>query len=216
MPRFDSVLFDLDGTLTDPRIAITTSMAYALAELGVTPPPIDELIWCIGPPIRQNFARLLGPDRAHLVETAVEIYYRRYEREGVRETLAIPRHRCDAAPTARPGASIYLATSKFVDHAEHVLEAFSLRQYFTAVFGSGRDGALADKSELVRFILKEIGSPKDRAVMIGDREHDIIGGKANGIFTIGVTYGYGSRAELESAGADAICDSLEKILALIL
>jgi phosphoglycolate phosphatase len=216
MSRFDSVLFDLDGTLTDARIAIMTSMAHALAELGVTPPPIDELIWCIGPPIRQNFARLLGSDRAHLVEAAVEIYYRRYEREGVRETFAYPGIDAMLRQLSGRGSSIYLATSKFVDHAEHVLDAFSLRPYFTEVFGSGRDGALADKSELMRFILKEVGSSKDRAVMIGDREHDIIGGKANGVYTIGVTYGYGSRVELERAGADAIFASPDKILALIL
>ena len=216
MPRFDSVLFDLDGTLTDPRIAITTSMAHALAELGVTAPSLDELIWCIGPPLRQNFARLLGSERTHLVEAAVEIYYRRYEREGVRETLAYPGVDTMLRQLRCTGASIYLATSKFVGHAEQVLDAFSLRQYFTNVFGSGRDGALADKTELVRFILKEIASRKDRAVMIGDREHDTIGGKAKRIYTIGVTYGYGSRAELESAGAGAICDSPDEILALLI
>jgi phosphoglycolate phosphatase len=133
----------------------------------------------------------------------------------VRETLAYPGVDTMLRQLRCTGASIYLATSKFVGHAEQVLDAFSLRQYFTNVFGSGRDGALADKTELVNLVLTEIGSSKERAVMIGDREHDIIGGKANGIYTIGVTYGYGSRAELESADADAICDSPDEIVELI-
>ena len=84
MPRFDSVLFDLDGTLTNPRVAITASMAHALAEVGAPVPPIEELLCCIGPPLRQNFGRLLGPDRGDLVERAAQAYLSRYAIEGVR------------------------------------------------------------------------------------------------------------------------------------
>jgi len=214
--RFESVLFDLDGTLTDPRVAITASMAHALAELGAPVPPIEALVACIGPPLRQNFGRLLGPDRAHLVERAADIYLRRYALEGVRETRAYPGIDAMLRRIRSSGASPYLATSKFVDHAEDVLTAFSLRQHFEGVFGSARDGSMADKSELLRFILAKTATRAARAVMIGDREHDIVGGKANGILTIGVTYGFGSRQELEQAGADAICDTPDDILALIL
>jgi phosphoglycolate phosphatase len=216
MPRFDSVLFDLDGTLTDPRIAITTSMAYALEGLGVTPPPIDELVWCIGPPLRQNFGKLLGPDRAHLVERAAEAYLRRYEIKGVAETTMYPGIEAMLQRIRDSRARVYLATTKFVDHADEVLKAFSIRQYFTGVFGARRDGSLGDKRDLLRHIIEEIGIDPTRSVMIGDREHDIAGGKANGIFTIGVTYGYGSRVELDGARPDAICDSPDEILALIL
>ena len=212
---FDSILFDLDGTLTDPRVAITTSMVHALRELGMTSPSADELTWCIGPPLRENFAKLLGANRGDLVERAAQIYLRRYATEGVRETVVYPG--IDTMLRAlSTRAKLYLATSKFVDHAEAVLQAFSLRQYFADVFGSQRDGTMAAKTDLVRFILRTAGISREGAVIVGDREHDIIGGKANGIFTIGVTYGYGSRAELERAGADKICDSPAEIVSLII
>ena len=216
MARFDSVLFDLDGTLTNPRVAITSSMAHALAEVGAPVPPLEELLWCIGPPLRQNFGKLLGADRAHLIERAAQAYLRRYEIKGVGETTMYPGidamlHRIRSA-----GVRLFVATTKFIDHAEEVLVAFSLREYFDGVFGARRDGSMGDKRELLRHILDTTGIDPKRAVMIGDREHDIVGAKANGIFAIGVTYGYGSREELTNAGADALCDSPEEILALIL
>ena len=216
MPRFDSVLFDLDGTLTNPRVAITSSMAHALAEVGAPVPPIEDLVACIGPPLRQNFGRLLGPERAHLVERAAEIYLRRYAIEGVRETTEYRGIDAMLHRIRHAGPRVYLATTKFVDHAEQVLIAFSLRNHFEGVFGARQDGSMGDKRELLKHILEKTGIDPARSVMIGDREHDIVGGKANGIFTIGVTYGFGSREELEKAGADAICESPEEILALIL
>ncbi len=216
MARFDSVLFDLDGTLTDPRVAITSSMAHALAEVGAEVPPIEELVWCIGPPLRQNFGRLLGPDRAHLVERAAEAYLRRYETEGVRETRMYPGIDAMLRRIRTSGPHVYVATTKFVGHAEEVLIAFSLRQHFEGVFGARRDGSMGDKRELLRHILEKTSIDPARSVMIGDREHDVVGAKANDIFAIGVTYGFGSREELVNAGADAICDSPEEILALIL
>jgi phosphoglycolate phosphatase len=216
MAKFDSVLFDLDGTLTNPRVAITSSMAHALAEVGAPVPPIEELVWCIGPPLRQNFGRLLGLDRAHLVERAAQAYLTRYAIEGVRETIEYPGIDAMLRAIGDAGPRIYLATTKFVDHAEEVLIAFSLRQYFEGVFGARSDGSMGDKRELLKHIIEKTGIDPARAVMIGDREHDIVGAKANGISTIGVTYGFGSREELEKAGADAICESPAAILSLIL
>jgi phosphoglycolate phosphatase len=214
--RFDAVLFDLDGTLTDPRIAITSSIAYAMRDVGAQHPPPEELLWCIGPPIRQNLRKLLATDDTHLIERAVDAYLRRYEIKGVSETTMYPGVDAMLQRIRDSGASVYLATTKFVEHADAVLKAFSLRQYFDGVFGARRDGSLGDKRDLLRHIIEEIGIDPARSVMIGDREHDIIGAKANGISTIGVTYGYGSREELMNAGADALCDSPDDILAMIL
>jgi phosphoglycolate phosphatase len=216
MAKFDSVLFDLDGTLTNPRVAITSSMAHALAEVGATPPPVEELLWCIGPPLRQNFAKLLGPDRAHLIERAAQAYLRRYAIEGVRETTEFPGIDAMLRRIRHAGPRVYLATTKFVDHAEEVLIAFSLRGHFEGVFGARHDGSMGDKRELLSHLIETTGIDPARSVMIGDREHDIVGAKASGMAAIGVTYGFGSREELEKAGADAICDSPEEILALIL
>jgi phosphoglycolate phosphatase len=141
MVKFDSVLFDLDGTLTNPRVAITASVAHALAEVGAMPPPLEELLWCIGPPLRQNFGKLLGPDRAHLVEPAAQAYLRRYATEGVRETTEYPGIDAMLHRIRRAGPRLYLATTKFVDHAEGVLIAFSLRDHFAGVYGARHDGS---------------------------------------------------------------------------
>ncbi len=191
-------------------------MAHALAEVGAEVPPIEELVWCIGPPLRQNFGKLLGPDRAHLVERAAHIYLSRYAIKGVEETTEYPGIDTMLDRIRNSGPRVFLATTKFIDHAEKVLIAFSLRQHFEGVFGARHDGSMADKRELLKHIIETTGIDPTRSVMIGDREHDVVGAKANGIATIGVTYGFGSREELEEAGADAICDSPEEILALIL
>jgi phosphoglycolate phosphatase len=214
--RFDSVLFDLDGTLTDPRVAITSSIAYAMREVGAEPPPPEELLWCIGPPIRQNMRKLLGIDDTDLIERAAQAYLSRYAIKGVGETTMYTGIDAMLQRMRDSGAAVYLATTKFVEHADAVLKAFSLRQYFSGVFGARRDGSLGDKRDLLRHIIEEIGIDPARSVMIGDREHDIVGAKANGIHTIGVTYGYGSREELTNAGADALCDSPGAIPAMVL
>jgi phosphoglycolate phosphatase len=214
--RFDSVLFDLDGTLTDPRVAITASIAYAMREVGAIPPPADELLWCIGPPIRQNLAKLLATDDGALIERAAQAYLRRYEMHGVDETTKYPAIDTMLTRIQASGARIYLATTKWRDIADTILKAFALRDYFTDVFGSRHDGSLADKSELLAHIIQETEIDPARSVMIGDREHDIIGARANRIHAIGVTYGYGSREELQNASADALCGSAEEILARIL
>lgn len=136
--------------------------------------------------------------------------------EGVRETTEYPGIDAMLGRIRNAGPRVYLATTKFVDHAEEVLIAFSLRQYFEGVFGARQDGSMGDKRDLLTHIIEKTGIDPQRAVMIGDREHDVAGAKANRIFSIGVTYGFGSREELVKAGADAICDSPEEILARIL
>ena len=214
--RFENVLFDLDGTLTNPKVAITASMAHALAEVGAEVPPLEDLVWCIGPPLRQNLGKLLGPDRADLIERAREAYLARYAIKGVEETTEYAGIDAMLHRIRSSGPRVFLATTKFVDHAEVVLTAFAMRDHFEGVFGARHDGSLADKRELLRHIIEMTGIDPARSVMIGDREHDIVGARTNGIFSIGVTYGFGSREELLDAGADAICDSPAEILALIL
>jgi len=216
LARFDNILFDLDGTLTDPHVAITASMAHALEEVGAEAPALAELMWCIGPPLRNNFGKLLGPDRAHLVDRAAEAYLRRYEIKAIGETTKYDGIDAMLDRIRAAGPRILLATTKYVTHADAILKAFGLRDYFEGVFGARRDGSLGDKRHLLRHIIEQVGIDPARSVMIGDREHDIIGAKTNSIASIGVSYGFGSREELESAGADVICDSPEQILEIVL
>ncbi len=129
MAKFDAVLFDLDGTLTDPRVAITSSIAYAMREVGAVPPPDEDLLWCIGPPIRQNLAKLLATDDAALIERARQAYLRRYEIHGVSETTEYSGIDAMLMRIQTSGARIYVATTKWADIADTVLTAFSLRRY---------------------------------------------------------------------------------------
>jgi phosphoglycolate phosphatase len=163
VPRFETILFDLDGTLTDPRIAITTSIAHALREVGVTPPPLDQLTWCIGPPLRQNLGRIMGAEPTHLIERAVELYFHRYAAEGVRETILYPGVDAMLRRLRGGGASLYLASAKLTAHAAQALAAFSLLDYFAGVYGSARDGSLADKVELIRSMVEKTGIIPERA-----------------------------------------------------
>ena len=171
------------------------------ARSALIPPPPTNCCGASGRRFGRTSASCSAPIARIWSSAPREAYLRRYEIKGVDETTIYPGIDAMLQRIRASGARIYLATTKFVDHADAVLKAFSLRQYFTGVFGARHDGSLGDKRDLLRHIIKEIGIDPARSVMIGDREHDIVGAKANGIHTIGVTYGYGSRAELESAGA---------------
>jgi phosphoglycolate phosphatase len=203
------VFFDLDGTLTDPRLGIVRSIRYALDRLGVDCPDEQALTWCIGPPLLESFRTLVGDS---LAPDAVRLYRERFgdvgwqENEpyrGIRETLEELR---------ASGFGLYVATSKPGVFAERIIEHFGLATYFTQVFASELDGTRSDKGDLLRFALEQVGAT-GRATMVGDRMHDVIGAKRNQMRSIGVTYGYGGRDELVQAGADALADSPDAILA---
>ncbi len=209
MPR--TLLFDLDGTLTDPKPGIVRSIQYALKKLGVAAPAGDDLTWCIGPPLLESLGHLVGD--AHAAE-ALTLYRERFSDIGWRENAVYPgipellRERQDA------GDQLLIATSKPHVYAERIVQHFGLAARFERVFGAELDGTRADKGELIRFALSETSSDKP-ALMIGDRKHDIIGAQKNGIASIGVTYGYGGESELLQAGADQIVHSPRELLATL-
>lgn len=201
-----TVLFDLDGTLTDPFVGITSSIRHALESLGYPAPPADELGWCIGPPLTDSFPVLLGTGDPAMVADAVRLYRERYSEVGKFENRLI-----DGIPEALDGlvgqgAVLYVATSKLASYAGEIVEHFGLMPHFRAVHGVGADGRHATKAELIRHILASEPIDADRVVMIGDRRHDVEGARANGIRSLGVLWGYGDRAELEAAGADWIVE----------
>src|SRR3954470_18121772 len=195
----DTIYFDLDGTLTDPKPGITRSIQYALQRLDYpTIPTEDELTWCIGPPLRTSFVRLLGD---HSADHAVALYRERFSDIGLYENRVYDGIGEVLTALGSSGHQLFVATSKPHVYAERIIEHFSLRNHFERIFGSELDGTRVDKSDLLAYALQQTGVDRARSLMIGDRSHDMTGATNNGMQRIGVLYGYGSREELLEAGA---------------
>jgi phosphoglycolate phosphatase len=198
-----NLLFDLDGTLTDPFAGITKCISYALDMLGRELPPRESLRWCIGPPLKDSFAKLLASDDDALTEKALAFYRERFGTVGLFENEVY-----DGIPEVlealqKNGHTLYVATSKPAVYAERIIDHFGFHHHFKYIFGSELDGTRSDKTNLISHILqKELIAPSE-TLMIGDREHDMIGAKENGIYGFGVLWGYGTKDELENSGAHA-------------
>jgi phosphoglycolate phosphatase len=206
----DAIFFDLDGTLTDPKPGITRSIQYALQKLDhPTIPTEDELTWCIGPPLRASFVRLLGGDDS--ADRAVALYRERFSDIGLYENRVYDGIGEVLMAFGSSGHRLFVATSKPHVYAERIIEHFSLRTHFERIFGSELDGTRVDKSDLLAYALQQTGVDPARSLMIGDRSHDMTGAKNNRMQRIGVLYGYGSRDELLEAGAQHVCLSPAEI-----
>jgi phosphoglycolate phosphatase len=213
---YTNLLFDLDGTLTDPKEGILESIRFALSRLGWLDMPSDEdIAWCIGPPFRESLGRLLKTDDENRIEEAVSIYRERFGTigkfenrvyEGIPETLASLRGL---------GLRLLVATSKPTFYATQILERFQLAPYFEGVYGSEMDGTRGAKPELLAYLLTVEKLSADECLMIGDRKHDVLGAAANGIPCCGVTWGYGSVEELREAGAKAVCSRPQDLAAVL-
>lgn len=201
-----NILFDLDGTLTDPKEGITRSIQHALQELDQPVPKADDLLWCIGPPLLQSFETLVGPSQSHLAQKALTLYRERFGRVGKFENQVYQEIPELLAQLKSKGYTLYVATSKPAVFARQIVDHFKLAPYFDKVFGSRLNGELGEKKELIQYILDQKKLRVEETVMVGDRKYDIIGAKACSVATIGVTYGYGSIEELDAAGADAVAD----------
>jgi phosphoglycolate phosphatase len=205
-----TIYFDLDGTLTDPKPGITGSIQYALKKLGRAVPSQDELTWCIGPPLHASLKTLTGTDA--LADQALQLYRERFSEVGLFENTPYSGIHDTLAAAAATGARMFVATSKPAVYAERIVAHFGLRDYFERVFGSELDGRRVDKRDLLAYALEEAKADPRHAIMIGDRSHDVIGARTNGMTAIGVLYGYGSEAELREAGAHHICAAHPDVL----
>jgi phosphoglycolate phosphatase len=214
MPTEATLFFDLDGTLTDPKPGITGSIQYALEKLGREVPSQDELAWCIGPPLRASFVALLGGEEH--ADRGVELYRERFGDIGLFENSVYPEIEGVLAKLSQSGFRMFVATSKPHVFARRIIDHFALDRYFERVFGSELDGTRVHKADLIAYALEQTAVDASRSLMIGDRSHDVLGAKANGIDAIGVTYGYGSRDELIAAGARQLCDSPRAVLDVLL
>jgi phosphoglycolate phosphatase len=206
----DTIFFDLDGTLTDPKPGITRSIRYALQKMDQAEIPAeDELTWCIGPPLRASFVKMLGEDSA---DRAVSLYRERFSDIGLYENRVYDGIAEVLATLRASGHRLFVATSKAHIYADRIIDHFGLRPHFSYVFGAELDGTRADKSHLLEYALKQTATDPANSLMIGDRSHDMVGAGKNGIKGIGVLYGYGSRDELIGAGARHLCATPAEIL----
>lgn len=205
-----TIFFDLDGTLTNPKPGITRSIQYALERLGVAVPSEDELTWCIGPPLLASLRKLTGTDE--LADRALLLYRERFSDIGLFENEAYSGIAETLSSLAATRQRMFVATSKPAVYATRIVDHFGLKPYFERVFGSELDGTRVDKRDLLRYALDETRVDAASAIMIGDRSHDVVGARTNGMTAIGVLYGYGSEAELRDAGAHHICAAHPELL----
>lgn len=208
--------FDLDGTITDPKIGITSSVAYALEKYGITVEDKDQLTTFIGPPLHESFRKYFGFSHMAAYD-AVDKYREYYKTQGIFENFLYDGMADLLKSLQNAGIKIVMATSKPEIFAQQIAEYFHIDSHFTCIAGSELDGTRVAKDEVIAYAMERIGI-KDAAgtIMIGDRMHDIVGAKKNRMKSIGVLYGYGNRMELEDAGADYIVASVEELKTLLL
>lgn len=254
------ILFDLDGTLTDPMEGITKSVQYALRHYGIEEPDLKKLTPFIGPPLRDSFMKYYGFSKEQADE-AVWVYREYFADKGIFENQELPGIRAMLEGLKAAGKQLYVATSKPEVYARQILEHFHLDEYFAFVGGADMGETRVKKGDVIRYVLDEAGVggrktaavenvgaetartetsgttnagmemadagnvgmgitgaevPMESIVMVGDREHDILGAKENGISSVGLLLGYGSREELLEAGADRIAADAEELAEILL
>ena len=207
-----TVLFDLDGTLTDSGEGIINCAKLALETLGLPIPAYEELRTFVGPPLSESFQRYGVP--ADQVEEAIRIYRSRYVPTGMFENTPYPGIRELLETLKSEGYILYVATSKPEAMSVTILERFGLAPYFQRICGASIDASRSTKDAVIAYLLEQSGAKEDM-VMVGDTKYDVLGARAHGIPAIGVSWGYGSVAEMREAGAVGIADGMAELLQLI-
>ncbi len=210
-----NIFFDLDGTLTDSKEGIIKCIDYALEKLGYRAPEGFNFNDCLGPPLRVSFRRLLNTNDEILVERAVAIYRERFSTVGLFENRVYPGIPELLSALSENYFKLCVVTTKPKVFADRILEHFQLTHRFVAIYGTELNGQFDNKADLIEFILKTRQLRAEETLMVGDKREDIVAGKANRTRTIGVTYGYGSLAEITDAAPDNICGSPEEIQKII-
>ncbi|QOV12202.1 HAD family hydrolase [Viridibacillus arvi] len=209
--NYQYILFDLDGTLTDPKVGITKSVAYALDKMNIEVVDYPKLDLFIGPPLQESFLAYYGLNERQANE-AIGYYRERFKQHGLYENEVYPGIKTLLETLKKKGKTLAVATSKPTVFAEKILQHFKLAQYFDVIVGSNLDGTRIEKAEVIHEVLLQLSSPdKSEIIMIGDRKHDLIGAKQEGIANIGVLYGYGSKEELALEEPTYIVSNIEEL-----
>lgn len=202
-----TLLFDLDGTLTDSRAGITASLRHALGKVGRACPDDDALVTYIGPPLRGTLSTLLDTKDTALIEEAVAHYRARYDDVGLFENRVYHGVPEMLEATARLAPAMFVATAKLKHAAVRILDHFDLARHFAGVYGAEPGGRFDAKVDLLAHLVDSRIIQAGTAVMVGDRASDILAARINGIRSIGASWGYGDPGELGAAGADLLCES---------
>ena len=213
---YDICLFDLDGTLTDPKIGITKSFQHALFSFGINE-ELSDLVRFIGPPLRESFRVTFGFSDSD-VELAVAVFREYFATTGIFENIVYSGIPELLQKLKDDGRILAVATSKATFYSDQILKHFELYDYFDFISGDEMDGSLTKngKTEIIRIALDNLDpGRKKSAIMIGDRKHDVLAARENGIDCIGDTWGYGSRDELETSGAKRIVDTTDELFRII-
>lgn len=216
------ILFDLDGTLTNPMVGITKSVQYALRHYGILEDSLEKLIPFIGPPLRESFMKYYDFSREQ-AEEAVFVYREYFSDKGIFENEEIPGIREMLRRLKEEEKVLMVATSKPELYARQIIEKFEMEEFFAFIGGADMGETRTGKGEVIRYVLEQNGICKENCleekkeiVMVGDREHDIFGAKENNLSSVGVLFGFGSRKELECAGADRIAADAEELTQILL
>lgn len=211
MHRFDTILFDLDGTLTDPALGITNSVMYSLEKFGIPVPDRTKLYPFIGPPLLDSYMERFGMTKEE-AEQAIAYYREYFKEKGLFENTPYPGISEMLAALKAAGKRLYLATSKPIVFAERILEHFSLAPYFNGAVGATLDGKLSEKEDVIAEALRRYQiTDLSHTAMVGDRKFDILGAKKNHLISVGVLFGYGSHEELTEAGADHLAETVDDL-----
>ncbi|MGG1675925.1 HAD family hydrolase [Neobacillus sp. NRS-1170] len=211
MDEYKIILFDLDGTLSDPKVGITKSVQYALEKLDIIEPNLDKLECFIGPPLQVSFAEYYGFIEEKS-QKAIDFYRERFKQRGMFENELYPNIPPLLKSLKEQEYTLIVATSKPTVFSEQILKYFNIDHYFDLVVGSNLDGTRTSKTEIIQYILEKYKDYiLDNFIMVGDRKHDIIGAKNLGIDSIGVTYGYGSFEEISQSNPTHIVRSVDQI-----
>lgn len=210
MGKWQHILFDLDGTLTDSKPGITRGVQQALRHFDIDEPDLNRLECYIGPPLLDSFMTVHGLTEPQARE-AIVFYRKYYSTIGMYQHQVYPGVEEMLKGIKSEGKALYVATSKPTPFAETMLEKDGLIHLFRGVFGSFLDGRRTDKAAVIEAVLEEFGLIPSETIMVGDRSHDVLGGKKLGIPVIGVLYGYGSQEELSQAGAFAFAHNVDEL-----
>ncbi|HEM5210089.1 TPA: HAD family hydrolase [Streptococcus suis] len=212
---YQTILFDLDGTLTDSGQGILNSVAYALEKMGIEEPDTANLNRFIGPPLYESFSRFyqLSPEDTQSAVDAFRVYFKE---KGMFENQLYPGIIPLLEELRTAGKTLVIATSKPEIFAKQILEHFGIAHYFDVIAGASLDSSRISKADVIGYAINQLEAFPKHAVMIGDREHDIEGARMHQLPAIGVLYGYGSKQEFEKAGATMIVETIQDLKRVLL